>query len=119
MTSSPTITGTVKWFNSRAGYGFITIVSAENEGTDIFVHHSSLKCNNEQYKYLVTGEYVEFNLTETNDPQHKFQADGVTGICKGRLMCETRNASSRGNVNSGNNNQQRRKGKESGSLVNH
>tara|TARA_B100000424_G_scaffold270518_1_gene270057 strand:- start:2201 stop:2551 length:351 start_codon:yes stop_codon:yes gene_type:complete len=85
------VTGRVKWFNSRAGYGFITIVSNESKGEDIFVHHSSLRCQSEQYKYLIQGEYVEFVLTETNDSQHKFQADNVIGIMGGNLMCETRN----------------------------
>ena len=89
------VTGKVKWFNSRAGYGFITVISEEHKGEDIFVHHSSLKCASEQYKYLIQGEFVEFILTETNDSQHKFQADNVTGIMGENLMCETRNQMNR------------------------
>lgn len=88
--SSNKYTGRVKWFNSKAGYGFITVVSDEHKDDDIFVHHSSLMCGAEQYKYLVQGEYVEFILTETNDQNHKFQADNVTGILQNKLMCETR-----------------------------
>ncbi len=90
-----TVTGRVKWFNNRAGYGFVTIVSEINQGEDIFVHHSALKCTNEQYKYLIQGEYVDFGLSETNDTSHKFQAENVTGVCGGLLMCETRNQLSR------------------------
>ena len=106
MSGSEQVQGRVKWFNSRAGYGFITVVSNKHKDEDIFVHHSSLKCNSEQYKYLVQGEYVEFVLTETNDTNHKYQADNVTGITGGILMCESRNdpretrpgAGRRGNV---------------------
>lgn len=99
---SKIVQGKVKWFNSRAGYGFLTVITkGENENDDIFVHHSGLDIRTEQYKYLVTGEYVEFVLTETNDSQHKFQADCVTGIEKGHLMCETRNLTARKNVGSG------------------
>jgi cold shock CspA family protein len=97
------VTGKVKWFNSRAGYGFITVVSEEHKDEDIFVHHSSVKCSTEQYKYLIQGEYVNFVLTETNDSQHKYQADNVTGVCGGTLMCETRSQQprSRGRVGEG------------------
>tara|TARA_Y100000389_G_scaffold71936_1_gene68649 strand:- start:704 stop:1054 length:351 start_codon:yes stop_codon:yes gene_type:complete len=89
--ASETVQGKVKWFNSRAGYGFITVISEQSKDEDIFVHHSSLKCSAEQYKYLIQGEYVDFVITETKDEKHKFQADRVTGINGGDLMCETRN----------------------------
>ena len=46
----------------------------------------------EQYKYLVQGEYVAFELTEMeNDDKHEFQASNVRGMQGGKLMCETRN----------------------------
>ena len=92
------VQGKVKWFNSRAGYGFITVITdGEHLDEDIFVHHSGLSVKGEQYKYLVQGEYVEFELTETKDETHKFQGDSVTGINKGSLMCETRNLISKRN----------------------
>ena len=82
--------GRVKWFNNKSGYGFITISTGEYEGTDIFVHHSSIKVEKEQYRYLVQGEYVEFFLKEMVDSEHKWQATDVSGISDGKLMCETR-----------------------------
>ena len=112
MSSFTTVLGKVKWFNSRAGYGFITVISDEHKGQDIFVHHSSLKCNLEQYKYLVQGEYVEFVLTETNDATHKYQADNVTGVYSHNLMCETRNGTMKRSVNHTNYIQTRRSSKK-------
>lgn len=83
-------TGRVKWFNSKAGYGFITITDGPKSGTDVFVHHSAIKVESEQYKFLVQGEYVEFALAETTSDNHEFQAVNVCGIKGGKLMCETR-----------------------------
>lgn len=82
--------GQVKWFNSKAGYGFITMKNESNEDVDIFTHYSTVKVVDSQYKYLVQGEYVEFELTESTNENHKFQAFDVTGIQNGKLMCETR-----------------------------
>ncbi|MBU2567606.1 MAG: cold-shock protein [Elusimicrobia bacterium] len=48
--------GTVKWFNSGKGYGFIT----PEEGKDVFVHFSSLK--GDGYKSLNEGDKVEFDV---------------------------------------------------------
>ncbi len=84
-------TGRVKWFNNKAGYGFITITDGPRSGTDIFAHHSSIGVENQQYKYLVQGEYVEFDLVKTESQTHEWQASNVAGIKGGKLMCETRN----------------------------
>jgi CspA family cold shock protein len=89
-TSSERFTGRVKWFNNKAGYGFITVTDGSKSGTDIFVHHSSIKVDDEQYKYLVQGEYVNFNLLDTVTDSHEYQAGDVCGIKGGKLMCETR-----------------------------
>ena len=83
--------GRVKWFNNKAGYGFITVTDGEQSGSDIFVHHSGIKVASEQYRYLVQGEYVEFSLDSTPNGVHKLQAKSVCGIRGGMLMCETRN----------------------------
>jgi CspA family cold shock protein len=88
--SSERFTGRVKWFNNKAGYGFITVTDGSKSGTDVFVHHSSIKVDSEQYKYLVQGEYVDFSLSDTKTQNHEFQAGEVCGIKGGKLMCETR-----------------------------
>ena len=88
--TDPSTNGRVKWFNNRAGYGFITISSEEHQGEDVFVHHSAINVAHEQYRYLVQGEYVEFKLCNIKDNQHKWQAGSVKGINNGKLMCETR-----------------------------
>ena len=48
--------GTVKWFNAKKGYGFIS----DAEGNDVFVHYSGL--NMEGFKSLDEGAEVEFDV---------------------------------------------------------
>ncbi len=55
-------TGTVKWFNSTKGYGFIT---PDDGGQDIFVHISAVQAAGMQS--LNDGQKVSFELQ--NDPQ--------------------------------------------------
>lgn len=84
------LVGQVKWFNIKAGYGFITLSEGEHIGKDIFVHYSSLNVVNSQYRYLVQGEYVEFNLVKLDGEKYEFHAVEVRGIKGGPIMCETR-----------------------------
>jgi CspA family cold shock protein len=55
--------GTVKWFDSKKGFGFIV----NDEGKDVFVHFSSI--NGDGYRVLKDGEKVEYE-----------QADGGKGL---------------------------------------
>ncbi len=52
------IRGTVKWFNSRKGYGFIE----QEEGPDVFVHHSGI--NAVGFKSLDEGDDVTFDIEQ-------------------------------------------------------
>ncbi|MDD6332390.1 MAG: cold-shock protein [Clostridium sp.] len=51
-------TGTVKWFNAKKGYGFIS----DEEGKDIFVHFSALEMPG--FKVLEEGDKVEYEVVE-------------------------------------------------------
>jgi CspA family cold shock protein len=50
-------TGTVKWFNSSKGFGFIV---PDDGSDDLFVHHSEIKTNG--YASLDEGQKVEFEI---------------------------------------------------------
>lgn len=88
--STDRITGRVKWFNTKAGYGFITISDGELANKDIFVHYSSIKTDASHYKYLTQGEYVDFSLTKPTNDKHEFHAVEVSGVKGGPILCETR-----------------------------
>ncbi|MGV3215261.1 cold-shock protein [Staphylococcus simulans] len=63
--------GTVKWFNSEKGFGFI---EREN-GNDVFVHFSNIV--GEGYKSLEDGQSVDFDIV---DGQHGEQATNVVAV---------------------------------------
>ena len=87
---SERVIGRVKWFNNKAGYGFITVTDGSRSGSDVFIHHSAINVESQQYKYLVQGEYVNFDVVHTNSGTHEWQASNVCGVNSGKLMCETR-----------------------------
>ena len=85
------ITGMVKWFNNKSGFGFIKVCGdGEFGGKDIFVHYSSIRVTNSQYKYLVQGEYVDFLLVSSATDKHEYHATDITGVSNGPILCETR-----------------------------
>jgi cold shock CspA family protein len=100
-TGSSRVIGCVKFFDKNAGFGFISVLKnadfVEFSEKDIFVHYSGIHIENQQYKYLVKGEYVEFkivpstkpNVSTDDDNNDKFNAVDITGIQGGKLMCET------------------------------
>lgn len=64
-------TGTVKWFNSSKGYGFIS----RDEGEDVFVHFKAI--TGEGYRTLDEGDKVQF---EVEDSPKGLQAVNVSKI---------------------------------------
>ena len=57
--------GTVKWFNSEKGYGFIAV---EGGGADVFVHYSAITGSG--YRSLEEGQRVEFDVKQgTRGPE--------------------------------------------------
>jgi CspA family cold shock protein len=86
---SSRLSGRVKWFNNKSGFGFITVCEGDQKDKDIFVHYSSIRAESSQYKYLVQGEYVEFDLMKSENENHEYHASDISGIKGGILMCET------------------------------
>ncbi|MDP4147563.1 MAG: cold-shock protein [Bacillota bacterium] len=65
------MTGTVKWFNSEKGFGFIT----GEDGKDVFAHFSQIK--SEGYKSLQEGQKVSFDVAQG---QKGPQAENIVAI---------------------------------------
>ena len=86
--SGDKVIGCVKWFNSKKGYGFVTIVTPENDntGNDIFLHFSNINVIDGNYKRVFPGEYVETTLGEGNDGRSV--CTEVTGPHGGPLLAD-------------------------------
>jgi CspA family cold shock protein len=54
------VSGTVKWFNERKGFGFIQ----QDGGGDVFVHHSAIDMPG--FKTLAEGDRVNFEVEQGN-----------------------------------------------------
>ena len=52
------VSGTVKWFNEKKGFGFIQ----QDEGGDVFVHHSAIDMAG--FKTLAEGDRVSFEVEQ-------------------------------------------------------
>ena len=78
------ITGSVKWYNPRKGYGFIRPIKTEEEKElsytkDFFVHHTKIKAPDDTvFRRLYPLEAVEFEITQ--DKQGRLNAENVAGI---------------------------------------
>ena len=56
---STPVTGTVKWFNSEKGYGFLSVDGTDR---DVFVHHTAI--NMEGFRVLEQDQRVEFEIVD-------------------------------------------------------
>jgi CspA family cold shock protein len=68
------VNGTVKWFNSEKGFGFI---EQEDGGQDVFVHYRNINTNGYDRVSLNDGQKVTFEVTEG---EKGLQAENVTGL---------------------------------------
>lgn len=66
------VNGTVKWFNSEKGFGFI---EQENGGKDVFVHYRQVNSNGYDRVTLYEGQKVSF---EVGQGEKGPQAENVT-----------------------------------------
>lgn len=64
--------GTVKWFNSEKGFGFI---SNDNGGDDVFVHFSAIVSNG--FKSLEEGQKVTYDVESDPKDSRKLRAVNV------------------------------------------
>lgn len=67
--------GTVKWFNSEKGYGFLT---NDNGGNDVFVHFSAI--NSDGFKTLTEGQHVTFDIESDPRDSQKLRATNVVVV---------------------------------------
>jgi CspA family cold shock protein len=67
------VNGTVKWFNSEKGFGFI---SNDNGGDDVFVHFSAIQGSN-GYRSLDEGQKVTFDTEPDPKDSRKLRAINV------------------------------------------
>ena len=74
--------GTVKWFNSEKGYGFIAV----DGGQDVFVHFTAIDMDG--YKTLDDGARVEFEIAQgqkaagREGPHHLIDRNAPTGAAR-------------------------------------
>lgn len=57
---SEQVTGTVKWFNEKKGYGFLQ----QKNGPDVFVHFRAI--TGDGFKTLKEGQSVSFTITQSD-----------------------------------------------------
>lgn len=82
------VVGSVKFFDTKKGWGFITVLTQELEqsNTEVFVHFSNLNVSENGYKRLFPGEYVSFSIGKNTKGQDT--CIDVTGIMGGPLLAD-------------------------------
>lgn len=81
MSDSNRIIGRVNWFDSKKGYGFISVATPDNDNTgkDIFVHYSSIDVES-NYKKLYPGEFAEFCIENRDNRLCCVNVTGLYGL---------------------------------------
>jgi len=69
---SERIRGTVKWFNTAKGYGFIE----REDGADVFVHYSAIQA--EGFRDLEAGQKVEFSVEDSPKGPHALEVSRIS-----------------------------------------
>lgn len=101
--------GQVKWFQDKKGWGYLTVVTGDEKGQDVFVHHTGIVPIIDTYRTLHKGEYVQFDksvrrggggggggadgddgISMNQDAPCMYHATNVTGIAGGPLMCDVK-----------------------------
>lgn len=87
--------GQVKWFggdkrlDKRKSYGFISVITGDMKGEDVFVHQSSIRPCHSTFRSLKRGEYVHFDIRDGKDDRK--YADNVSGLFGHPLMIDILN----------------------------
>jgi len=63
--------GTVKWFNEKKGFGFVS----KDDGTDLFVHHTGIA--GDGFKTLFEGDNVEFEVEKSDKGPRAIQVKTI------------------------------------------
>ena len=66
--------GTVKWFNSEKGFGFIQL---EDNSKDLFVHYSAIKTEGYGRVTLEDGQKVTFEIGENSRGEHAINVETI------------------------------------------
>jgi len=61
---SERLTGSVKWFHPKKGYGFVDTSGTRNDGKDTFIYWQFIEM--EGFKTLKAGQMIEYDLIETD-----------------------------------------------------
>ena len=58
------VIGNVKWYDTKKGYGFVTLVTPDNDntGNDVFVHFSAI--TGDGFRTLTDGQAVSFTVKQ-------------------------------------------------------
>ena len=79
--------GCVDWFNSKKGYGFITVHKHDDfKDTRLFCHQTNIVCrDNNTFRKVFPGEYISFEINPTT---RGFEAIKIKGINEGDLLVD-------------------------------